>query len=340
MDVNATPLADALTHAINIDTPNALGTLTSTRPAGRRDRLLTLLQIYDLHTAPIEHLGERVRFQHDPAIAAVKQGCERRWLAELRASLDDDVNAADVGEAMRAIAARDRLPAIYKWLAHDAAWRDVVAFIALEGGPDAGFDDLVAACQIGLTGPAKLELATNYWDEMGNGSSADVHTDLHQQMAAAIEMPRMERHELPSAALARSALGGLLATNRCLQPEMLGALGLTELQAGPRCRLVLQAFDRCHAPTDAYAFYRVHADVDPRHGQDWLDHAIVPLARAHPHWGPRILAGARWRERTNADFMAEVEPLLTVSSSARAHQTSGAVEPAAAHRPHRPAKVA
>jgi hypothetical protein len=207
---------------------------------------------------------------------------------------------------MRALAARDRLPPIYKWLARDASWNEVVTFLALEGGPDAGFDDLVAMCQVGLSGPAKVELAVNYWDELGNGDPLAVHTYLHDQLVRTINMPRIEDADQPVSALARTALGGLLATNRWLQPEMLGALGLIELQAGPRCELVLQAFRRCGAPPDAYPFYEVHARVDPRHGKDWLDNAVAPLTDANSSWGPRILRGAQWRSDINAAFLSDI----------------------------------
>jgi len=53
-------------------------------------------------------------------------------------------------------------------------------------------------------------------------------------------MPRIPHEQMPIAALEREALGGPLATNRWLQPEMLGRSGLLDLQAGPRRRLVLQ----------------------------------------------------------------------------------------------------
>jgi hypothetical protein len=213
---------------------------------------------------------------------------------------------------MRALAAHDRLPTVYRWLAKSASWPEIVTFLALEGGPDAGFDDLVAACQVGLSGPAKMELATNYWDEMGNGSPADVHTTLHDRLVAAIDMPRIPLAEQPTSALARAALGGLLATNRWLQPEMLGALGLIELQAGPRCRLVLQGFDRCAAPADAYPFYEVHAEVDPRHGKDWLEKAIDPYLTERPHLAGRVVRGALWRSVVNAEFLADVTAQLGV----------------------------
>jgi hypothetical protein len=302
-----TSLADELRAALEEDDADALASLADRGPADLRDRFRTLLTIYDLHTAPLERIGGAARWQHHPTVAALKTRCEQEWLAELTAlPLPDDLVGAHPVEAMRSLAARDRLPTVYKWLARTADWNEVRTFLALEGGPDAGFDDLVASCQVGLSGSAKMELATNYWDEMGNGDPADVHTTLHDQLVAAIDMPRIPLANQPESAMARCALGGLLATNRWLQPEMLGALGLIELQAGPRCRLVLKAFERCGAPAAAYPFYEVHAEVDPRHGKDWLDKAIVPTVTAHPEWGDRIVRGALWRSAVNAAFLTDV----------------------------------
>src|SRR4051794_32601676 len=92
----------------------------------RRDRFMTLLAIYDLHRAPIERLGDAVRRQHDPAVSALKQRCEEQWLAELDAlELPEDIDGCDPLDAMRALAARDRLPRVYKWLAREADWSQV-----------------------------------------------------------------------------------------------------------------------------------------------------------------------------------------------------------------------
>ncbi len=275
----------------------------------RRERALTLLSVYDLHTAPLHVAGPAVRFAGHPAVAAVKCELEESWLAELDAEAASESllgvhSPEDARAALRALAARDRLPAVYRWLAKTATREELVAFLALEGGPDGGFDDLVAACQVGLSGPAKLELARNYWDEMGNGDPTRVHTTLHQQMAAALDLPAVAREHQPVEALERTAFGGLLVTNRWLQPELLGALGLLELQAGPRCRLVLQAFDRLGVPAAAYPFYAEHAEVDPRHGRDWVDNALMPVVAAQPDWGPRIVRGAWWRSTVNGRFFA------------------------------------
>ena len=100
----------------------------------------------------------------------------------------------DVVEALRTLAARERAPAIYQWVAEEKAWDPVLLFLALEGGPDDIFDDLVATCQVGLPlGPAKMKLANNYWDEMGNGNFEDVHNVLYRRFVEAVDLPVIRR---------------------------------------------------------------------------------------------------------------------------------------------------
>lgn len=341
---SATPLSDALSAAL-ADGERALHGLRGAVAANRRDRFMTLLQIYDIHTAPLPLVGDAVRFQWHPALADLKRSLEAPWVTELDAAgVPANVEPLSAVAAIRAITARDRVPVVYHWLATEATWADTVWFLALEGGPDAGFDDLVAACQLGLRERPKLELASNYWDELGNGRIEDIHTVLHDKMVAAVEMPRIPRVAQPLSALERSALGGLLATNRALQPEMLGALGLLESQAGPRCRMVVRAFERLAAPPDALPFYVVHAEVDPIHGKNWLDNAIAPLEAEHPAWRPRMTRGAWWRSQLNAAFFdelwslvlrrrAEAEGGAPTTTSSAATSASSTAGPAAALQP-------
>ncbi|HEV2758720.1 MAG TPA: iron-containing redox enzyme family protein [Acidimicrobiales bacterium] len=274
-------------------------------PLDWRDLLLSLSVIYDLHTAPLGQLDGRERFQHHPAVARLKWRLEEELVAEIVRRDDATTwNLPDsAAAAVRAIGVRDLVPEIYEWLAADADADDIVDFLSIEGGPDGGFDDLVAICQVGLDGTAKLELARNYWDEMGNGSLARVHTELHRKLSLALGLSCPPRRLQPVPALERSVLTGLMATNRWLQPEMVGALGLLELQAGPRCRKVVAALQRIGAGDDALQFYVEHATVDPRHGKDWVDKAVTPF-EGDPRWASGIVRGARWRSIVNAGFFA------------------------------------
>jgi hypothetical protein len=262
-----------------------------------------LLDIHALHLAPVTELDGAEEWQHHPRVMALKQRLERR----LRSRLDDAAtDVDDAAEAMRRLAHEESVPPIYDWLAEEASLDELVEFVSFEGGPDADFDDLVAICQVGLSGLPKLTLASNYWDEMGRGDLADVHTELHSAMAAALGVRSIPTDELPVSALERKALNGYLATNRSLQPELLGSLGFIECQAGPRCRRVVTAMHRLGVPEGALPFYEEHAAADPRHGKDWLDQAVRPLALAHPDWGPRMVTGARWRATVNRRFFTDM----------------------------------
>lgn len=292
------------------DPDRALAQLGDPGTPSRVDRLRCLSLIYELHLGKFEHPSWP---QHHPVVARWKWVLEQQWLDELatgdvkhRAELPSDPIAA-----LRAIAARDRLPEVYIWVAKHADRAGIVRFLSLEGGPDAGFDDLVAICQLGLSARAKMELATNYWDEMGNGDLAAVHTYLHEQLSDGLQLEAID----DESTLARSAILGLLATNRALQPELLGALGLIELQAGPRSRLVVQGLMRIGAPEEAMPFYEVHAEVDPRHGKGWMDNAVAPVLDENPGIGERIVRGAMWRSRTNAELFSGAAVVALMANS-------------------------
>lgn len=284
--------------------------LAESLPADRADALRALATVYDLDLAPIEELGRAVEWQHEPAIATLKGRLEAtyedsldRYGDSVLAEIGGDPAADPVG-AVRALAALDRVAPVYDWLADQANWDEFVEFITLEGGPDDSFDDLVAMCQVALPAQAKLELARNYWDELGNGRSEAVHRELHRRLVAAIGIRPIPRRDLDEVALSRSILGGFLATNRRLQPEMVGALGMVELQAGPRCRRVVRALERLGGHPDAMSFYEEHAVADPRHGKDWLEQAIASLVDRG--WGAGIVRGAAWRVAVNRRFFDAV----------------------------------
>src|SRR3954452_23480308 len=140
--------------------------------------ILKLLEVHDLHLLPLEALGERAELQHHPDTASTKWRLDHELIEHLDAISDIDVPAIDAVAAMRKLGRIDLVPSVYEWLAEEATLDQTRAFLVIEGGPDGGFDDLVAACQIGIDGEPKLELARSYWDEMGGGDPGRVRTEL------------------------------------------------------------------------------------------------------------------------------------------------------------------
>ncbi|HEX4218217.1 MAG TPA: iron-containing redox enzyme family protein [Acidimicrobiales bacterium] len=303
---------------------DALDELADADPADARDGALTLAVVHDLFVAPVDRVREAVVHQHHPAVVTLKDRLESDLLDRVKALVDRGSGPGEVGavEAIRSLAARDMVPSVYRWVAASASWAGLRSFLEMEGGPDGGFDDLVAIGQIGLLGEPKLEMARNYWDEMGRGSPGIVHTQLQHRMAAALGLGSTPRSLLPIEALDRSLLSTVLATNRRLQPELVGALGLIELQAGPRCRSVVRALQRLGAGEHALAFYREHAVADPKHGKAWLSHVVRPLS-SDPWWAAGMVRGALYRSAVNAAFFDLVTDRLKRGSARTRPGTGG-----------------
>jgi hypothetical protein len=301
-------LRDALRRSTDTGADGPLRALVGAEPADGRDGLAALAVIHGLSMSPIDALAGAEAWQHHPAVADLRWRLEATLVGLLDVLADELLPDLPDGEgavaAMRRLARVDAVPEVYRWLAERATLDELVAFLELEGGPDGGFDDLVALCQVGLSGRPKLVLAANYWDEMGRGDIVEVHTELHRRLGAALGLGERPSDRVPEAALLRGVLGSFLALSRSHQPEAVGAFGLVELQAGPRCRWVLKALDRLDAPRDAVPFYAEHAEADPLHGRDWLDHAVAELA-ADPRWADGIVRGARWRAAVGSAFFAQ-----------------------------------
>jgi len=70
---------------------------------------------------------------------------------------------------------------------------------------DGRFDDLLAMMQVGTSGPAKMEIAGNFWDEMGNGNDAEVHTHLFNNIFKVFDI---DDEELERSLTANALLSG------------------------------------------------------------------------------------------------------------------------------------
>ena len=61
-------------------------------------------------------------------------------------------------------------------------------FLNQEMAGEAGFDDLVALTQIKFPARAELEMAWNYWDEMGQGNAGGMHGPMLSRLGTALEL--------------------------------------------------------------------------------------------------------------------------------------------------------
>ena len=127
---------------------------------------------------------------------------------------------------------------LFDWLETEADARRAALFLTQEAAGEAGFDDLVAMTQVKLPDRPKLELARNYWDEMGRGNPKGMHGPMLRLRGrgARSSSPSIETTCWESLALANAMTA--MAANRDYAWHSVGALGVIELTAPARSAAV------------------------------------------------------------------------------------------------------
>ena len=184
---------------------------------------------------------------------------------------------------------------LFPWLEHEASMEDIRWFLTQEVAGEAGFDDLVALTQLKMPTQAKLELARNYWDEMGRGLEIAMHGPMLSRLAVALELDTTAEVVVEAIALGNVLCG--LAMNRRYAYHSVGALGAVELTAPDRSRMVNLGLKRLRVPAGERQYYALHATLDVKHSIAWNREIIVPLVAEQPECARAIAEGALMRLR-------------------------------------------
>jgi hypothetical protein len=188
---------------------------------------------------------------------------------------------------------------LFPWLANEATYEQMRWFLHQEVAGEAGFDDLVALTQVKMPVAAKLELARNYWDEMGRGNEAGMHGPMLSRLAAAVGVAPTPETTLWEA-LALGNLMSALAANRRYAYQSIGALGAIELTAPTRAGYVAAALKRLGMDGKARVYFELHATLDVRHSEAWNREVIHSLVAENPDTALPIAEGALLRLKAGA----------------------------------------
>jgi hypothetical protein len=188
---------------------------------------------------------------------------------------------------------------LFPWLAGNASLDEVRWFLGQEVAGEAGFDDLIALTQLRMPSRPKLEMARNFWDEMGRGHSSGVHGHMLNELADGLDV-RIPRSTTVWPSLALANLMMALAWNRHHAYQSVGALGVIELTAPGRAEYVNSALRRLGVPPGTRKYFAVHATLDVQHSRAWNREVIGPLIAENPECARLIAEGALLRLRAGA----------------------------------------
>lgn len=234
------------------------------------------------------------RFERDVKL----QRLEGAFLEELRAEVADEAAAAptdvegfiDWFEGLKQVGPGQGDP-LFPWLAETADRDELRWFFEQEAAGEAGFDDLVAMTQVKLPTLPKLELARNYWDEMGHGTAKGMHGPMLDALVETLEVaPVIENTVWQSLALANAMTA--MATNRRYAWHSVGALGVIELTAPGRAQCVADGLKRVGFSPKEARYFTLHAVLDVKHSEDWNREAIRPAVSEDPRRATAMAEGA------------------------------------------------
>lgn len=182
---------------------------------------------------------------------------------------------------------------LFPWLAEQAPMEAMRWFVEQEVAGEAGFDDLVAMTQVKMPTAAKLEMARNYWDEMGRGGEGGMHGPMLDRLAKALKVqPRIETTVWPALALGNILIA--FATTRRYAFHAAGALGAVELTAPWRAHLTAEGLKRLGVGKERH-YYALHSTLDVKHSETWNEDVLKPLVAADPDCARYIAEGALMR---------------------------------------------
>jgi hypothetical protein len=196
-------------------------------------------------------------------------------------------------------------PYYTEFISQHAQADDLRTYVIQESLVDGRFDDFLAMMQIGTVGASKMEIAANYWDEMGNGRPHEVHTYLFNKI---YEVFDIAPEEFEGAMTASDLLSGNLAVLLCryrhMYPEAVGFLGMTEWMVPDRFRNVVRAWERLGLPDVGITYHRLHITVDSQHAAGWFHNVVLPAATSE-RMRRGIARGALWRVNSSARHLDE-----------------------------------
>jgi Iron-containing redox enzyme len=272
------------------------------------------MDVGDLHLRLARDAQRRLRpsFPEDP------QPSEEPELRALEAAFVEEERSAVAPDAARAPVDPEEFVAwfeslresgpgqgdpLFPFLAEEASLEQMRWFLRQEVAGEAGFDDLVALTQVRMPVQAKLELARNYWDEMGRGRARAMHGPLLADLARTVEAEAvLEETVWESLALANLLVA--LAFDRRYAYHSVGALGAVELTAPTRVGYVDRGLARLGVPKPARRYFSLHATLDVQHSAAWNREVLAPLVAHDARCARAIAEGALMRLRAGARCFA------------------------------------
>ena len=205
-------------------------------------------------------------------------------------------------------------PLYKKYMADQSTTEDLRYYMIQESTLDPRFDDILALIQVGTSGQEKMEIAKNYWDEMGNGDPKSVHSYL---FAYAIDELGITKEEIDERVSLEALICGNISTSLCLYRhnyyKSIGYFGVTEYLVPFRFNHILKAWKRNNLSDQGVVYHKLHTTIDVEHANDWFNGVIDPVVDRHFENAIDITRGVVYRLNSSKRYLDSMAKHFGVS---------------------------
>ncbi|AHI24877.1 hypothetical protein H845_932 [Komagataeibacter xylinus E25] len=283
-----------------------------------------LHDLYGLHLSkPLPGLADN---QYSVQLLRIRRMMETSWMKwELAHTgpVPSGIEPEAIGAAIKSLwkSHSGHNHAVFDFMKTDASRTQIIKYFTTDYALNMRFYDLIVLSLVGIDEDVRMEVANNFWDEMGQGNPARTHVQLYRDLLEYLQIEDAPERFVD--ALGWEGLSGYnlllyFAFNRREYFRSIGALAITELSDPDQYAKLLAGCRRVGIGTDRPSvldYYSEHVEVDALHGDGWIDNVIVPVLRRYPGEAQAVLEGAAMRLNSSKAYwdwqlaeMAKVAP--------------------------------
>lgn len=188
---------------------------------------------------------------------------------------------------------------LYDWLRDEASARALTEFLRLETCRNEVVDDEIALLLCGLQGNMKKVIASNVWDECGNGALERFHTYWLRRLVNHLDdwdaLPRYRSTAKPWFSAIISNVFNAFVTRPAYKCRAYGMFMTTEARVAPHFTAILAGLERTGLDhKDIAVYFDAHMKIDPHHTDELLTALSTQQPALLPLQVAEVLRGAHY----------------------------------------------
>ncbi len=291
---------ETVSEILNLKVEEIISDISEGKEQGLENLHRALYEIYICHF--VSPWSEDVLDVNDLQILSIRTKLEKVWDKILEQKYESEIeqlaNSQDFFNDLEKTIHNHKSGIdheLFSYLRESATLDDLREYIRQEGPFDLCFSDILCYLMPGIYGQKRIEIASNFWDEIGKGKEARTHRKLRISLMKALNIDEYEHIQNPAKycweELALANFYFKSSLNRKKNTQALGALLCVEMAVPGKMNYIYDGLKRVGLRDKDLVYVSEHSVVDIKHAQGWRDDVLTPLLEERPDLRTEVLKG-------------------------------------------------